>query len=68
MPTHHHTGATLQINRAPRRALWAAVVAERLGSTGEEALTLGPLLQVLRATQGGAEDAGGTRQGTGGLL
>ena len=32
---------TIEINRAPVMTLWAAVVAERLGSPREEALTLG---------------------------
>ena len=32
---------TIQINRAPVMTLWAAVVAERLGHTRDEALTLG---------------------------
>jgi type II secretory pathway component PulK len=32
---------TIQINRAPVMTLWAAVVAERLGYTRDEALTLG---------------------------
>src|SRR5262245_37205600 len=33
--------ATIQINRAPVMTLWAAVVAERLGYSRDEALTLG---------------------------
>src|SRR5262245_48892023 len=33
--------ATIQINRAPVMTLWAAVVAERLGYSHDEALTLG---------------------------
>ena len=32
---------TIQINRAPVMTLWAAVVAERLGYSHDEALTLG---------------------------
>ena len=48
MPTHH-THATLQINRAPVLTLWAAVVAERLGFTWEEALTLGRAVAGLNA-------------------
>jgi hypothetical protein len=34
-------GTTIQINRAPVMTLWAAVVAERLGYSRDEALTLG---------------------------
>jgi hypothetical protein len=49
MPTHHPTRATLQINRAPVLTLWAAVVAERLGFTWEEALTLGRAVAGLNA-------------------
>jgi hypothetical protein len=49
MPTHHHTHATLQINRAPVLTLWAAVVAERLGFTWDEALTLGRAVAGLNA-------------------
>ena len=49
MPTHHRTRATLQINRAPVLTLWAAVVAERLGFTWEEALTLGRAVAGLNA-------------------
>jgi hypothetical protein len=33
--------ATIEVNRAPVMTLWAAVVAERLGYTRDEALTLG---------------------------
>ena len=49
MPTHYPTRATLQINRAPVLTLWAAVVAERLGFTWEEALTLGRAVAGLNA-------------------
>src|SRR6516225_3853657 len=49
MPTHHHTRATLQINRAPVLTLWAAVVAERLGFTWDEVLTLGRAVAGLNA-------------------
>src|SRR5437762_2556246 len=49
MPIPHHTRATLQINRAPVLTLWAAVVAERLGFTWEEALTLGRAVAGLNA-------------------
>ena len=34
-------GTIVTINRAPVLTLWAAVVAERLGFSGDEALTLG---------------------------
>lgn len=45
------TGATrtIRINRAPVLALWAAVVAERLGHDREAALTLGQALAGLNA-------------------
>jgi hypothetical protein len=49
MLTHHPTRATLQINRAPVLTLWAAVVAERLGFTWDEALTLGRAVAGLNA-------------------
>jgi hypothetical protein len=49
MSTPHHTRAALQINRAPVLTLWAAVVAERLGFTWEEALTLGRAVAGLNA-------------------
>jgi len=40
---------TIQVNRAPVLALWAAVVAERLGFTHDEALTLGRAVAGLNA-------------------
>ncbi|MGE3541304.1 MAG: hypothetical protein AB7N91_28200 [Candidatus Tectimicrobiota bacterium] len=49
MATPLHTQATLQINRAPVLTLWGAVVAERLGFTWEEALTLGRAVAGLNA-------------------
>jgi hypothetical protein len=39
----------IEINRAPVLTLWAAVVAERLGHTREEALTLGKALAGMNA-------------------
>jgi hypothetical protein len=41
--------ATISINRAPVLALWAAVVARRLGFDEDEALTLGKALAGLNA-------------------
>jgi hypothetical protein len=41
MATHRHTPTTLQINCAPVLTLWAAVVAERLRFTWDEALMRG---------------------------
>jgi hypothetical protein len=49
MSIPHDPHATLQINRAPVLTLWAAVVAERLGFTWEEALTLGRAVAGLNA-------------------
>jgi hypothetical protein len=40
---------TISINRAPVLTLWAAVVAHRLGSDEDEALTLGKALAGLNA-------------------
>jgi hypothetical protein len=40
---------TIQVNRAPALTLWAAVVAERLGFTHDEALTLGRAVAGLNA-------------------
>jgi hypothetical protein len=40
---------TIYINRAPVLALWAAVVAERLGFRRDEALTLGRAVAGLNA-------------------
>jgi hypothetical protein len=40
---------TIKVNRAPVLTLWAAVVAERLGSTRDEALTLGRAVAGLNA-------------------
>jgi hypothetical protein len=40
---------SIQINRAPVMALWAAVVAERLGFDRDEALTLGKVVTGLNA-------------------
>lgn len=41
--------ATIQINRAPVMTLWAVVVAERLGHSHEESLTLGRAVAGLNA-------------------
>jgi hypothetical protein len=49
MADQRHTHHTLRINRAPVLALWAAVVAERLGFAWEEALTLGRAVAGLNA-------------------
>ena len=49
MADSRHTRHTLRINRAPVLTLWAAVVAERLGFTWEEALTLGRAVAGLNA-------------------
>jgi hypothetical protein len=43
------SGHPIQVNRAPVLTLWAAVVAERLGSTHDEALTLGRAVAGLNA-------------------
>jgi len=43
------TGQTVIINRAPVLALWAAVVAERLGFSRDEALSLGKAVTGLNA-------------------
>src|SRR6187402_1427757 len=40
---------TISINRAPVLTLWAAVVAQRLGFDGDEALTLGRAVAGLNA-------------------
>jgi hypothetical protein len=45
--------AALSINRAPVLALWAAVVAQRLGFRWEESLSLGKALAVLNAQSKG---------------
>src|SRR5215831_15639517 len=49
MADQQHTPHMLRINRAPVLTLWAAVVAERLGFTWEEALTLGRAVAGLNA-------------------
>ncbi len=41
----------IKINRAPVLTLWAAVVAERLGFRRDEALTLGSIIELGRATR-----------------
>jgi len=43
------SGQAIQINRAPVLTLWAAVVAERMGFSRDEALTLGKCLAGLTA-------------------
>jgi hypothetical protein len=43
------TGETVTINRAPVLALWATVVAERLGFSRDEALSLGKAVTGLNA-------------------
>ena len=43
------TGQTITINRAPVLALWATVVAERLGFSRDEALSLGKAVTGLNA-------------------
>src|SRR5437764_3832311 len=43
------TARTVTINRAPVLTLWAAVVAQRLGFTEDEALTLGKAVAGLNA-------------------
>lgn len=45
--------AALSINRAPVLALWAAVVAQRLGFRWDESLSLGKALAVLNAQSKG---------------
>ncbi len=45
--------ATVKINRAPVLTLWATVVAERLGYSRDEALTLGKALSGLNAQSKG---------------
>ena len=45
----------ITINRAPVLTLWAAVVAERLGHTRQEALTLGKALAGLNAQSKGRQ-------------
>ncbi len=47
------TGNRILINRAPVLTLWAAVVAERLGFTPEEAMSLGKALAGLNAQSKG---------------
>lgn len=47
------TSNTILVNRAPVLALWAAVVAERLGFDREEALTLGRAVSGLNAQSKG---------------
>ena len=44
---------TVQINRAPVLTLWATVVAERLGYSRDEALTLGKAVAGLNAQSKG---------------
>lgn len=46
-------GTIVTINRAPVLTLWAAVVAERLGFSGDEALTLGKAVAGLNAQSKG---------------
>ena len=46
-------GETILINRAPVLALWASVVAERLGSSRDEALSLGKAVTGLNAQSKG---------------
>jgi hypothetical protein len=46
-------GETMLINRAPVLALWAAVVAERLGFSRDEALSLGKAVTALNAQSKG---------------
>jgi len=47
------TEKKIKINRAPVMTLWAAVVAERIGYTQEEALTLGKAVAGLNAQSKG---------------
>lgn len=49
MPPNSPSTPTLRINRAPVLALWAVIVAERLGFTHDEALTLGRAVAGLNA-------------------
>lgn len=49
MPTRSKSVATISINRAPVLTLWAAVVAERLGYTWDEAVTFGRAVAGLNA-------------------
>src|SRR5512134_3723320 len=49
MPPDRSAVHTVRINRAPVLTLWAAVVAERLGFTYDEALTLGRAVAGLNA-------------------
>ena len=46
-------GQTVTINRAPVLALWATVVAERLGFSRDEALSLGKAVTGLNAQSKG---------------
>jgi hypothetical protein len=50
---HSPSPDLIQINRAPVLTLWAAVVAERLGHTRDEALTFGKAVAVLNAQSKG---------------
>jgi len=64
------TGQTVIINRAPVLALWATVVAERLGFSRDEALSLGKAVTGLNAQSKGqrlgiytrSEEGGGRRE------
>ena len=47
--THRVAVKSIQINRAPVMTLWAVVVAERLGHSHDEALTLGKAVTGLNA-------------------
>ena len=49
MPPNSPSPHTLRINRAPVLTLWAVIVAERLGFTRDEALTLGRAVAGLNA-------------------
>jgi hypothetical protein len=49
MPPNTSSPHSLRINRAPVLTLWAAIVAERLGFTHDEALTLGRAVAGLNA-------------------
>jgi hypothetical protein len=49
MPPNPPSTHTVRINRAPVLTLWAAIVAERLGFTHDEALTLGRAVAGLNA-------------------
>ena len=53
MPRTERSHDTLMVNRAPVLTLWGAVVAERLGFNGDEALSLGSAVAVLNAQSKG---------------